>query len=687
MTGWRLEVLGEARLLGPAEPLHLHRRVAAVLAYLALEGPTPKYRLAGLLWPDSIEDTARNNMRQLLRRLRSTTGVELVLGAETVSLAGEVVTDAVELQGHVLSSRFAEALALEGKLLDTLDFDDCPDFEAWLSRARQQLESLRCRAASAASDACEQRGEPEGALDFARRLLALDPHSEEAYRRLMRLHYLAGDRLAALDCFERCRRMLREEFDATPHPNTVALARDIERGKVRPLAADRAVPALPVNVLRPPVLVGRAREWKEMEVAWEARRAIVLMGEAGVGKTRLAQDFAASKGRYTVHSGRPGDMLVPYSLFVRHIRRVFTERPALREGLEPWLRRELARVMPELGVPGQTLPPMRTDAERTRFLDALSDTLRRCTEGVQAIVADDLHLTDAASMEVGAYAYARFIEAGTFPRIIDCCRPSEVSYEVLALFKKLEAAGVLTFIHVEPLAPEAVEELLSSIALPGAAALGKEMARYTGGNPLYVTETLKHLLESGSLEAGWPERMPSPGRVRQLVEERLERLSPLALQLAQVAALALMSFDLELAGEVLETSPLSFGPQLRELEAAQILQGERFTHDLVLETVRDSTPAAMRSLLHRRLAKALERRGTAPATIAQHWLQGGEQRLAVPFLLAAAMADESSMRWTEANESFLRAASILEALGETLEAARVRARILDREGSMSQSSG
>jgi len=244
MADWRLEVLGEARLLRRAEPLPLQRRAAAVLAYLALEGPTPKYRLAGLLWPDSTEDTARNNMRQLLRRLRVSTGEALVTGRETISLASQVATDVGELRTHSFAGRYAQALAVGGTLLGTLDFDDCPDFEAWLSRARERLEALRRHAASAESDAREQAGDLAGALSFAERLLALDPLSEEAYQRLMRLHYLAGDRMAALRRFESCRKILQEEFDAAPHPGTLALARDVERGQVCPLPSRKPEPVL-----------------------------------------------------------------------------------------------------------------------------------------------------------------------------------------------------------------------------------------------------------------------------------------------------------------------------------------------------------------------------------------------------------------------------------------------------------
>ncbi|WP_375767596.1 AAA family ATPase [Archangium gephyra] len=660
MADWRLDVLGGARLLGLAEPLELQRRVAAVLAWLALEGPTPKYRLAGMLWPGSGEDTARNNMRQLLRRLRVATGADLVLGGDVVSLSERVSTDAVELAAHVFAGRHADALALSGSLLGTLDFDDCPDFEAWLLPAREQLEALRCRAASAEADARELRGDFAGALHFAERLLSLAPLSEGAYRRLMRLHALMGDRMEALALYERCRKMLFEEYDAAPHPDTLALTRDVERGQVRPRAPNGTPgPLLPPSVLRPPVRVGREREWARMEEAWRAGHLIALVAEPGVGKTRLALDFAASKGRFAVFTARPGDADVPYSLFTRHIRECFHQRPEVRQGLEPWLRRELARVMPELTAPGEEPAPLRDEGDRVRCLDAFSEVLRRCTENLALFVTDDLQFADAASLQVGAHACARF--QSSFPRMIDCCRRGELAPDALALLKGMEEENLLTFLHLEPLSPAAVGELLESLALPGAAALARELARYTGGNPLFITETLKHLLESGSLERGWPERLPPPGRVRPLLQQRLERLSPLAQQLAQVAALARQHFDLELAAVVLDVSPLSFAAPLRELEAAQLFHGERFTHDLVLEAVRGSIPATLGTLLHRRLARQLEQRGGAPAIIAQHWVDGGEPSRAVPFLLAAAQTAEAQLLRTEAASHHARAASLMDA--------------------------
>jgi DNA-binding SARP family transcriptional activator len=670
-----LELLGSPRLQG-GETLHaLERRTAGVLAYLALEGPHPKYRLAGLMWPESVETTARNNMRQLLRRLRLATGVELVGGGDVLTLSDAVLSDAAELEAHAAAGRHTQALELSGALLGTLEFDDCPEFQSWLENARERLDKARRRAAGAEAEACERRGDLSGAVFFAERLLTLDPYSEEAWRRLMRLHYVAGDRMAALNVFERCRRLLREELDTTPLPETLALARTIERGQPTARASSAPRPQLPLSVLRPPVLVGREREWARMEAAWQAGQIIFISGEPGVGKTRLAHDFANSKGACVFLEGRPGDVEVPFSTHLRFSRQLLARRPDLK--LEPWVRREMARIFPELVGPGGEPPPMAGEAGRVRFLQAQSEFMRQYCAGLEALVTDDMQFLDTATFEVAVFSLSRFYPLGPerdFPRFIDTFRRGELKPEVLANMQGLVAAGMAILIELEPLDTQAVGELLGSLELPGAQQLVKHLTQYTGGNPLFITETLKHLLETGGLERGWPEPLAPAGRVRQLIQHRLERLSLQALQVARVAALARTAFGLELAGEVLEMNPLSLAEPVAELEAAQILRGERFTHDLLFEAVRAAIPRSLETLLHRRLAVALEGRRAAPGLIAQHWMEGQEPRRAVPFLVASADAEMAALRHVEAAVLYHRAAALLEEAGEADEAALVRSR-------------
>lgn len=197
---WQLRVLGGATLDGPGRAAwFLERKLAACLAYLTLEGGTPRSRLAGLLWPESPEATARNNPSQMLRKLRLTTGAELITGTDALSLHPELEVDAVQARGAVTQGRLPELLRLEGDLLDHLGDDDCPDLGDWWTAERERLLEWRAQARRHEAARLEGAGDYEAALAHAQGLLDLDPVSEDAWRRLMRPHCLRGDRAAARD--------------------------------------------------------------------------------------------------------------------------------------------------------------------------------------------------------------------------------------------------------------------------------------------------------------------------------------------------------------------------------------------------------------------------------------------------------------------------------------------------------
>ncbi|MDC0722815.1 BTAD domain-containing putative transcriptional regulator [Nannocystis bainbridge] len=679
---WTARVLGLARLEGPAQSrARLERRAATLLAYLGLEGPAPKATLTGLLWPDSPHATARNNMRQLLRRLRlACGGTEVVeADAERLALGPSLRVDVALLKSAALARDHAGALEAlppdgAGPLLAGFEFDDCPELARWLDGARAAVDGWVREAREAEIERHMAEGDWTAALTLALAWVQQEPESEQAGRHLIRLHYLRGDRGAALAAFERLRSILARELDVAPMAETLALVRQIERGTQlpRPQAAPR--PSLPLSVLRPPVLAGREATWRQLEDGWKAGQMLFITGDPGSGKSRLAEEFAASKGPWLRIEGRLGDQEVPFAAQARAYRSHMRQRPGLT--LPEWVRAEVSRIMPELGDP-RGLPPLVSEIDELRFQEAQVEAMRRMNAGANTVVVDDVQYWDKASARTFTYAFTRMMDTraadSPMPCYIDCYRRGEMPPYSEAIVRGLVGSGAARLVDIGPLSAEEVRQMVASLELPGADLHADALARYTGGNPLYIIETLKHLIETDALHKEWPQRLPPPGRIGPLIQRRLERLSPLALQIAQLAALAGPQFRAALVTGALEVTPTALQSAFAELEAAQVLMGERFSHDLVLEEVLASTPPAAARALHIRLAHALEQDGAPPIHLAHHWMEAGEVERALPFLLASAHADEQMLPPEQAADHYARAAALMEAMGRHEEAARARA--------------
>jgi DNA-binding SARP family transcriptional activator len=645
------------RQLRPVE-----RKTAGVLAYLALEGPTSRSKLAGLLWPESSEATARNNLAQALRRLKQAAGAELVRGADVLELQGLEV-DVAALEVAHFAGRHAEVLGYTGRLLEGADYDDCPDFDDWLLIKRERLDDMRRDSLVVLADELEQAGQYREALSYAERLLESDALSETAHRRLMRLWYLLGDRSAAIAAFERCRAVLQREMGVAPLPETQELLRQITRGEFVASHGPAPRSEIPLSVLRPPRLLGREAEWAQMEEAWAQGQVILLSGPPGVGKSRLMQDFLSSQGQALVFEGRPGDVGIPYATLSRICRQILGQFPGL--ALPEWARLELARVLPELGPPQ---PPIQTQAEKLRFFQAQAELVRQAVgEGMEQICLDDLQFADMASLEVLHFVFSPYWRSPGPLRMALAFRTGELSAELEALLVQDVQGGWAVRVEVQPLDVAAVQGLLESLELPGLQGDPQEWAqalsRHTGGNPFFVLETLRSLWESGGLGQRKPGRLPLSSKIATLIQSRLQRLSPGAQRLVRTAAVAGPDFSLELAAAVLRSSPLELLEPLAELEAAQLLRGRAFVHDLLYEATLSGVPASIKTYLHRQIALYLEGQQADPARIAGHWLEGEPPR-AIPFLVQAAQKAAETYRFAEAARFYEQAAELSEGLGD-----------------------
>ncbi|WP_229790245.1 AAA family ATPase [Deinococcus humi] len=661
MSSWQVEVLGTPRLLGAgAQAQLLERKPSALLAYLALEGPTSRAKLAALLWPGAEEAKARNSLSQTLRKLRLACSSDLMIGRGELRLADGVRVDACALREAHARGRLEVFVASYGDVLASFDFDDCPEFEDWLLSERERWQGWRRNALRALALDAEAASDLDGALGWARQLLAVDPASEEAYVLVMRLQLALGNRARALETLRSCEEMLAREFGVPPTRQTRELARLIREGAA-PIDDAPQTSSIPLSVLRPPLLVGREREWALMEEAWAKGQGVCLVGEPGVGKSRLVQEFARAHGGDFYFECRPGDEQVLYGLTIRMLRKILSKYPQL--SFEPWVTQQLAYILPEFG----SALPMSSQADRVRFYQAMTEVVQAAIQaGMTVLAYDDTHHFDDGSAEAQLFMWGALgwgdVDAPF--RIVFNSRPQEYTSVAAQALTDLVRTGRVLVIELGPLAPDAVHHLVQSMNVPQLAPITADLQRYTGGNPQFLLETVKHLIETGELERGFPNRLTPPGPVQDVVMRRLGRLSATALHAAQAAAVLQSDFTLELVAETLRKPLLDVLPAWQELERAQMLGEGRFSHDLVYEAVEANLPTCVREALHRSAARVLDRHGFPPSRVARHWLQSGEPLHAAPKLREAADLARSALRFVDAAELLEQAAALLEAHGD-----------------------
>ena len=324
------------RLFGPPQIerdgtlVHIGRRKAvALLAYLAITRRAHgRDELAALLWPEMSQRQARSMVRSALVMLNTAIGRQwLTLFDDQVALADqpgllvdvtrfEQLLTGVAAHGHAtLAECNACVLALrdavdtaQAPLLAGFSLADAPEFDLWQSLQRDRLQREVAAVFERLALAYAGRKEYQAAIDCARCWLALDSLHEPAHCLLMQLFAEAGDRHAALRQFEECGRILAEELDAEPSPETVALRDRILAGRVAPMV-DRAngQPATPPRHVATPAIfrafpdaptgfVGRTAELEYVtaRLVDPSCRLLTIVGPGGMGKTRLAIEAARS---------------------------------------------------------------------------------------------------------------------------------------------------------------------------------------------------------------------------------------------------------------------------------------------------------------------------------------------------------------------------------------------------------
>ena len=744
MARLSVAVLGAPEVHHGRQPVALPTRKAlALLVYLLVErGQHRRDKLVALFWPESDADAGRATLRSTLARLRD--GLDDSADARHLLVARDAIgfdfASDHDLDLDSLASAYALARATDprdhpageairdriarlqagadtwrGEFLDGFSLLDAPDFDDWSAFQREVWHRRIALVLDRLSALQDRAGASGDAVETANRWLRTDPLDERAHRRLMRLHLATGDRAAALRAYAACRAALAAELGARPEPETEALAERLRTQAPSPPPEPSPTPP-PLAPLLEGALVGRADEFSALVERYHAAvrgapQAVVVHGEAGIGKTRLATEFlgwAAAQGA-DVLRGRAFEAgaRLPYQPLIDAVRPRLEREPSPTSLLGGTWLVELGRLLPELRDrhPGLAAPITGEATARPRLFEAVA-RLGAALAGRAPLVlfVDDLQWTDAASRDVLGYAARRWAQDGIPVLLLVGLRAEAVATApalaewVLGLRRDL----AVTEIDLVPLGFADLLLLLRGLA-PRTAPdpLLDRFARWlfaeTGGQPFFVVETLRALAERGVLAllrgatGGWTIEFPAdpaqdsgsgflPSGVRRVIQARLAPLPPAARDLIAAAAVLGQGFgfdSLRRVGGLSEDDALS---ALDALVQRHLLRetgdGGRyaFTHDKIRNVAYAEAGAARRRVFHRRAYEALEAETAPAAELARHALAAGNDEAALRCSVAAGDAALRLLAARDAAAHYGQAIALAERLGHRDRLADLHAR-------------
>src|SRR5216683_2209625 len=721
-------------LLGPPEVRHADqmllfstRKELALLIYLAVEGRIHlRKNLSEQFWPEGDARHGRAALRITVLHLRHLLGEDagvdpvphLLIQRDTLGLD---LTPAVELDLHILHEAWTSARAStrtsltmpeeahrsllaqlkratglpRGEFLEGFSLRDAPAFDDWVRFQRDYWHLRTSEVFDRLSQLQFEAGELEAALETVNRWLVLAPLHEDAYRRLMRLHFAAGDRAAALHAYDTCRARLSTGMQTEPTPETVALASRMRAVAPprRKEAPTRAAALSPATFLEGPLL-GRTTELSTLiKVYHTAQRGqtqvVFLEGEVGIGKTRLATEFLAwaemegadvLRGQAFETGGQ-----LPYRPLIEALRPRIERENAPDDLLsDTWLA-ELARLLPELcdRYPDLPDPTGEKTVARNRLFEAVAHLGQALAARVPLVLfIDDVQWADAASLDVLHYLARRFAESETPALLLLTLRMGERAMRpALTEWRAdMERAVPLTHLPLGPLTSEDVLRLLQAFGGAGgkdgrrAADLerfGQWLFAETEGQPFYLMETLKFLIERDVLashpneDGGWTIDFTAamehemvvrgffPPSVREVIVARLDRLPPNAFALLAAGAVHGQGITFELLCQVADLAEHDGLSALDEVLHSHLLQeSEReggpmtdgryvFAHAKIRAVVYTEAGEARRSIFHRRALEVLQEAAAPAAVLAYHALAAG---LAEPAFRWSLAAGDEAMR-------------------------------------------
>lgn len=678
MPNFEVQLLGGFRLRHAGQDVKgiQSERLILLLSHLLLhsEKPSSRKQIAFLFWPDTSEEQARTNLRNLFHNLKKAfPEIDSFLDLEGQAVGWKpdaaIQVDVRQFRAALNAAKSAKDDATRVRHLQEAIEQSrgelLPGFyEDWILTEREELHQLHLNALTQLAKLLEGERQYDEAIEAVNRLIRADALNESAYQNSMRLHALNEDRAGALQVYHTCVTILKRELDLDPSPEIKALHEQLIRAAETP--STKREQEKPAEEIR---LVGRKPEWGRMKEAWGAaargRPSMLLIhGETGIGKTRLAGELIAWAQRqgFAVLSARayPTEIQTAYAPVAAWLRNLsLTHLP------EIW-KTELARLLPELH---EAQPaPLAEPWQRQRFHEALSRAVFTAPQPI-LLFLDDIQWADGETL-AWLETLTRF-DASARLLLLATARREDLTPDapLHALTAPLRADGRLEEIALARFTADETARLAAQIKRGLSESESESLFRYSEGLPLFVVEWTR---------AGLPLADASPAslpdRLRAALAERLSTLTPLARAAADSASVFGRAFSASLLASAASLTEPDLLAALDELWQRHILREETrgdydFSHDQLCDFIYNALTPARRQSLHQRAAKALEE--LEPDDLwgrASHLEKGGQAREASEFYVRFAKREMGQANYPAAQRGFAQA---LDLMGKGFSALRV----------------
>ena len=691
----------------------------ALLAYLALEpGPHTREALAGLLWGESSDTEARASLRQALKHLRTIIGETIHTERSVVALGATIECDVCDFKRLVIQDPSCALSADIPRFLAGFSVRYAPQFDEWMAATRRQLLHMYQNALGTLAREAMGRWRWRAAVEIADRWLRCDPLSDEAARVAIEACYLAGDRGAALARFADYRTVLASETGCEPSRTLMNLIHRVESDAAplspRPITDEwyARAPSFESS------LIGREGEWGTLVKGWKrvargSGQIVLIEGEPGVGKSRLADEFlrwvVAQGGGVLRGHGYDGRTGIPYEPVVEFLREALAS-PGLAGTAPEWLS-EVTRLVPELRQRFPAIPELiaSDSTEGWRLFEGVAQLmLALAAERPLVVWLDDLHWCDGDSCNLLRFLARRSEQAPILWLGTLSVGELERAAPAARLCRVLRAKAHSSIVALRSLGEDHMWQMIREmghVSTPtGARRFANRVFGVTGGNPFYTIELLKTMFAQGLLEVDessgeWTATsgaltqgrdFPVSQTVHDVIAERIDRLPEQLNELLITIAIAGAGCRTEVLSHVHGISRLHAAAVADALVDRRLLVEEgglyRCAHPVIAHVVRNQLTPSRRREIHRTLALSLEQvmlpqqTPDAARELARHADRGGERAVAYRFALIASEGAIERFAFAEALSWLDLAASNAEGEEQTHAVNRRTADVLEAAG-------